>query len=214
MKIKATVGAALLLIGTSALADPTTWSGSAINFGDQVWTSLRGTVNTAEIIGNNTSPSGSFAAFCAEIDAGYTTPFSGQSVAVSGAQADLLSKLFTGAGWKSWSHTTDAVSTKAQITALQVGVWEILNDATFDVTSGSFNINSDSNVASISATLSTWMSAGNTGMAGDIYRITDNVGQGLGSQDLIIAVPEPSTYALMIAGLAAVGFVARRRKSV
>jgi hypothetical protein len=30
-------------------------------------------------------------------------------------------------------------------------------------------------------------------------------------QDLVTAVPEPSTYALMLAGLAGIGFVARRR---
>ena len=50
--------------------------------------------------------------------------------------------------------------------------------------------------------------AGNNSMAPDLIRLTDPV-----YQDFVIADPEPETYALMIAGLMAVGFLARRRKS-
>jgi hypothetical protein len=50
--------------------------------------------------------------------------------------------------------------------------------------------------------------AGNNSMAPDLIRLTDPV-----YQDFVIAVPEPETYALMIAGLMAVGFLVRRRKA-
>lgn len=44
--------------------------------------------------------------------------------------------------------------------------------------------------------------------------VTGNTGQiGVGGQGVLVsAVPEPETYALMLAGLGAIGFVARRRK--
>lgn len=41
----------------------------------------------------------------------------------------------------------------------------------------------------------------------------DGLGGSLDSVSLTAAVPEPGTYALMLAGLAAVGFIARRRPS-
>lgn len=41
----------------------------------------------------------------------------------------------------------------------------------------------------------------------------DSLGGSLDSVSLTAAVPEPGTYALMFAGLAAIGFIARRRQS-
>ena len=35
-----------------------------------------------------------------------------------------------------------------------------------------------------------------------------------GSESLVTAVPEPGTYAMILAGLGAMGFIARRRRQV
>lgn len=67
----------------------------------------------------------------------------------------------------------------------------------------------------------TWipMSATTGSLAAGIHTVTfnftapDGVGNDLGLDSLsVTAVPEPESYALMLAGLAAVGFLARRRK--
>jgi hypothetical protein len=211
------IAVAASLAVASAGAFATTFTATSYNLGNKVDATLDGVdradTQTAEIIGTvDTFGNGSFAAFCIELDAGFLSPLSG-ALGSLGAKADALSQLFTGAGWSSWDYANDGVASddKVKIAALQVGVWEIIYDTTFDLSTGSFTVGAGDQAA-YGDLISGWMKAGNPGLGNSIFALSDaDTGANVNQQDVLIAVPEPSTYALMIAGLGAVGFVARRR---
>jgi hypothetical protein len=55
---------------------------------------------------------------------------------------------------------------------------------------------------------------GPTGVQRNRFIASDGVTSARGSLSIAAAVPEPETYAMMALGLAAVGWVVRRRKAV
>jgi hypothetical protein len=137
----------------------------------------------------------------------YTDYTTVDGVAAWGAQksADLdrAFSAFAAAG-APLSASTSAVA--------QAIVWEILNETgpTYDLSSGSFAATSGdataqsyfTNSAAIFAVIA---ATPITVHASQLYSRSE--------QDFVVLtpVPEPSTYALMLAGLAGIGFVARRR---
>jgi len=109
--------------------------------------------------------------------------------------------------------TAGVVDTSVKEAAFQIAVWEIA----YETQAGPYNLGSGvatfaggSAASSGALTLaSTWLS-GLTNGAHPNIAVTES-GE---HQDMIYApVPEPETYALFMAGLAAVGFVARRRRA-
>jgi hypothetical protein len=162
-----------------------------------------------EYIINSTAPAGTFAAFCLEPFEHLTFPWVyDNSGAFAPAVADALSRLFTGAGWSSSNSSADAVTQNFQRVGLGVAVWDIFLDGAFDLTGGNVRVADDGFGGTAVAFAQAAYAAGNTSLASSLRRLTDPV-----KQDLVIAVPEPETYALMMAGLMAIGFVARRRRS-
>lgn len=62
-------------------------------------------------------------------------------------------------------------------------------------------------------TLNVTGAAGSSTLMFQAVGLGDSYGGSLDAVSLTPAIPEPETYALMLAGLAAIGFVARRRKA-
>jgi PEP-CTERM motif len=132
----------------------------------------------------------------------YTGPSASHVFANSRAYADL-GRLYANTG---------ALDTSAKEAAFQIAVWEIA----YETTAGAYALGSGA--ASFSG--GTAASSGALGLAASWL---SGLGSGTGRniavlesgehQDVIYApVPEPETYALLLAGLGAMGFVARRRK--
>jgi hypothetical protein len=132
----------------------------------------------------------------------YTPPGTSHVFANSNAYSDL-SKLYATAG---------VVNNAVDEAAFQIAVWEIAYETTgtYDLTKGSASFSGGTADSSGALTLaSTWLGElGDNGAGPGIV-----VRESSEHQDMISPVPEPETYALFMAGLAAVGFMARRRKS-
>ena len=168
------------------------------------------TSNTSalEYFVTSTDPAGSFAAFCLEPFQHLTSPWVYENNGTfTTAQADALSMLFTGANWKSWDYLNDGVVTPAQEAGVALAVRDIMLDGSFDLSGGNFMVLDDGFGGAAMSFANSAYAAGNTSMVPNLIRLTDPE-----KQDLVIAVPEPTTYALMLGGLLGVGFMARRRR--
>ena len=120
-----------------------------------------------------------------------------------GSRLDAVSRLFSG--------RSAEVDTAVEEAAFQIALWEIRYEAAgnaFDTTSGAAVFSDYGDDARSLA--QTYLN----GLSGYSNTFEVSVLKSDYNQDVVFAapVPEPSTYALMLAGLAAVGFVARRRR--
>lgn len=144
----------------------------------------------------------SFAAFCIEPLAGNSVLAATYSVSsFSGAEATHLAALYQ----TSFSSSMNAT----QQAAFQLAVWEFTQEAsTFGTQTGTFRSTGPSAVTTLA---DSYVAAalGYTGTSS--YKITKLTSADY--QDLVVAapVPEPESYALFLAGLGAIGLIARRR---
>jgi hypothetical protein len=157
----------------------------------------------------------SFVAYCVDLAQSFNwgspftvTPASASSV-FSAAQYSALDHLYT----QYFPATTD----KASSAAFQLAVWAIVSEpgSTYSLSSASFSATAyglaPGTEAAALATASTWLSTIGSGASGG-YNLT--VLESPTYQDQLIAtpIPEPETYAMLLAGLGPLAFAIRRRK--
>lgn len=209
MKILAKTAMALAALAVSASASAVTISSYTFD-GSAVQISFEGTPRTlaaGEI--SVVSDVGSFATYCIELSQGVgTPPVTGYSFGPY--VNDWISRLVSASGFYGGVSPGNEVDTTVEKTAFQLAIWEAVYDAfPGDLSAGDFAVLSTP--AGVTAQANAYLTAA-AGLTAGTYP-----GNNLFSfshpsrQDLVTAIPEPSTYMLMLAGLAGVGFVARRR---
>lgn len=154
----------------------------------------------------------SFVAYCIQPSEGNGRALRNQTYAVesfTGAQAQQLQALF--------STSYAGLSTHDDKAAFQLAVWELMLETgnTFSVSGGSFHVlGSDATSLAVSTQANSFLSQAMSYQGPALYSLTKLTHENL--QDLVVAaplnaVPEPESYALLLAGLGVVGLVARRR---
>ncbi|TXI23535.1 MAG: PEP-CTERM sorting domain-containing protein [Roseateles sp.] len=163
-----------------------------------------------------TASGSSFLAYCIEPDqstllVGKTRPYTVE--ALSGSQASLLQGLYS----SSFASANDLNSQAA----FQLAIWEIVRETTGTLNvspnAGSFSLlpgdaasrDLDAGIASLA---NNYLAAAQAYNGPAQYTLTKL--SNTSYQDLLVAnpVPEPQTWALLLAGLGAVGLLARRRQ--
>lgn len=155
----------------------------------------------------------SFTAYCAELTQQFSfgvtydyALFAGSAYFTAQKEADL-SRLFTGTASFVVDSTTSA--------AMQAAIWEIIYEtgSAYNLNAGAFSATpgDPSDTASFAAFASI------NGILGSLASYSASYTIGVLSngttQDFVIAtIPEPGTWALLVAGLGITGLIARRRK--
>lgn len=211
---------------TAATEATLAWNGNAARTGvrinafdgnNRVFGGLAHELSYARLAGDSTLAS-SLGAFSVEpLQTNSRLAATYEQSVFGGATGSLLAALYT-TSYKTtatWDDTTQA--------AFQVAVWELTQEKAgttgstlYDVRSGSFSASGANAVTEMAGSFIGQALAftGTSGYA--VYRLSngryqDMVTASRLSTDLVSQVPEPQTYAMLLAGLGIVGLLVRRR---
>ncbi|MCV2349277.1 PEP-CTERM sorting domain-containing protein [Paucibacter sp. Y2R2-4] len=158
----------------------------------------------------------SFGAYCVELGQFTSTNYTTYTVgSFSGTQASNLQHLF--------SANYASVDTNTERAAFQLAVWELTHEklsgpASVTELNGDaqyFNLNnSTTNYTTLKDLANSYLTAGAAYQGSSLYQIeklSNDYQQDLLRFNAVTAVPEPSSYALLLAGLGAIGFMNKRR---
>lgn len=154
----------------------------------------------------------SFVAWCAELTQSFSFGVPYDYTLVSGSsyfgaqRAGDLSRLFTAA--------QGFVVNTATSSAMQAGIWEIIYEhgtGGYDLTGGTFSgTGGDAATQTAFGVVNGFLK--NLGSYSASYQI-DVLTNGVTQDFLVPTIPEPETWAMLLAGLGAVGLLRRRRRS-
>jgi hypothetical protein len=152
-----------------------------------------------------TAPLGSFAAYCVELS---------QHAQYAWNTYTLTS--FTPNVGKSLAHLYQVAggspTNKDSSAAFQAAVWEITHETApgaYSLDNGSFN--GTFITKAITTQANTWLATVNDFSGPELYKAQKFASSVAQDQLVITAVPEPESYALLLAGLGLMGTIARRR---
>lgn len=131
-----------------------------------------------------------------------------QQALFDGAQGSLLSALYT------TSYRTGPAWDEVSQAAFQVAVWELTHEksgAAYDVSAGSFRVAGAGKVTELAGSFVSQALAFTGTSRYTVYKLSSDRYQDMVTAQAVTAVPEPETYAMFLAGLAAIGLIARRR---
>jgi hypothetical protein len=170
-------------------------------------------ITASPFLVDNRTTTASFVAFCIEP----FVPLSNSSVVLPGNATYSSATPYNVASVQALYNGfyANALSNGTEAAAFQFALWELVAESTLppNLTNGSFAF---ANAADPAVVRGQQMLAG-TGAANNLYSLfsytTSNVNLDR-SQNILTAVlvPEPGTYAMMVAGLALVGTAAARRR--
>ena len=177
-----------------------------------IWSGFQ-TIEVKDTITNAVS---SFDAMCVDPYQYSSSAFTNYTVAnldTASFSATVIGNISTGQGFGRNAGLGPSAAADANAGALQLALWEVIAD------SGAVNLYTgnvkayipDTNLALRNATDNLLSNYGSYS-GPDLYNFT--LYKSATNQDFLVAtpVPEPETYALMLAGLGLIGLVARRRK--